>query len=306
MALDVLGANPNADIYLDIGYWTLANDQKAAEVAALVRRVDRAGRCKGIALNTSNYRPVKEMVEACERFSRATSGKYRCIIDTSRNYVTPPSSNEWCNTKGMGIGPLPTQNTGHPLIDYFVWVKPPGESDGECSGRTADSLLGPQAGKFFPEHFKQLWNNGVFVKELKKPQIGGASPANSAYEPGHVAPNGGDQQPTPSPTPMPTSPPTQPASQDPYIVIEDRKPQPPENNRGGDVRGVGAAPHLSPVMMPVQATPAPSIDDTAGHIRVSSVPQPAPLATRAPESLRTAPKNEEAVVAKPGQAKACH
>ncbi|KAJ0395073.1 hypothetical protein P43SY_003133 [Pythium insidiosum] len=306
MALDVLGANPNADIYLDIGYWTLANDQKAAEVAALVRRVDRAGRCKGIALNTSNYRPVNEMVEACERFSRATSGKYRCIIDTSRNYVTPPSSNEWCNTKGMGIGPLPTQNTGHPLIDYFVWVKPPGESDGECSGRTADALLGPQAGKFFPEHFKQLWNNGVFVKELKKPQIGGAPPANSAYEPGHVAPNGGDQQPTPSPTPMPISPPTQPASQDPYIVIEDRKPQPPENNRGGDVRGVGAAPYLSPVMMPVQATPAPSIDDTAGHIRVSSTPQPVPLATRAPESLRTAPKNEEAVVAKPGQAKACH
>ncbi|GLD97177.1 hypothetical protein PINS_up005860 [Pythium insidiosum] len=309
MALDVLGANPNADIYLDIGYWTLMSDQKAADVAALVRRVDRAGRCKGIALNTSNYRPVKEMIEACERFSRATAGKYHCIIDTSRNYVTPPSSNEWCNTKGMGIGPLPTQNTGHPLIDYFVWVKPPGESDGECSGRTSDSMLGPQAGQFFPDHFKQLWNNGVFVKELQKAPIGGAAPSTPAYEPGRVAVNGGDQQqqqPSPSPaaTSTPTPPPTQqatvapqPAQQNPYIVIEDRKPQPPADSRhGGDVRGVGAAPHLSPVMMPVQATPWPSTDDATAYVHVVATPQPAPAGTHAPPK---SPRNEESVAVKP-------
>ncbi|TMW59626.1 hypothetical protein Poli38472_004695 [Pythium oligandrum] len=165
LALDVLGANPNADIYLDIGYWTVMSDDGAAEVAEVVKKVDTSGRCKGIALDTSNYRSVKEMATSCERFARVSGKNYHCIVDTSRNYV-PPASNEWCNAKNTGIGQLPTANTGHDLIDHFVWVKPPGESDGECSGQTSDSLPGPSAGSFFTEHFVQLWNNGVFVQEL--------------------------------------------------------------------------------------------------------------------------------------------
>lgn len=164
LALELLSTNPNADIYIDIGYWTLSDDAKATAVAKIVRDIDTAGKCKGIALNTSNYRSVAEMQALCDRFARVSGKEYRCIVDTSRNFVAPTTA-EWCNTKETGMGLLPTSSTGSDLIDYYVWVKPPGESDGECTGQTAASLTGPSAGSFFADHFIQLWNNGVFVKE---------------------------------------------------------------------------------------------------------------------------------------------
>lgn len=172
VAIEVLSSNENADIYLDIGYWTLSDDDKAAKVADIVKKVDTAGKCRGISLNTSNYRSATEMEELCARFARVAGADYRCIVDSSRNWVAP-SSSEWCNVKSAGVGVLPTASTGYDHIDYFVWVKPPGESDGECSGQSADALAGPSAGTFFPEHFVQLWNDGVFVQHLGQASITG-------------------------------------------------------------------------------------------------------------------------------------
>lgn len=170
VAIEVLSANENADIYLDVGYWTLSDDESAAKVAEIAKKVDSAGKCRGIALNTSNYRSAAEMESLCERFARVAGTNYRCIVDSSRNWATP-SSSEWCNVKNAGIGVLPTASTGYEHIDYFVWVKPPGESDGECSGQSTDTLSGPSAGTFFPEHFVQLWNDGVFVQSLGQASI---------------------------------------------------------------------------------------------------------------------------------------
>jgi hypothetical protein len=164
IAFEVLGANPNADIYLDVGYWTLGYQSKASQVADVVKRIDTRGRCKGVSLNTSNYRPVSEMGDACQRFASAAGKNYKCIVDTSRNFKSPGNF-EWCNAKSAGIGQFPTKNTGHPYIDYFVWIKPPGESDGQCDGRTDESMKGASAGQFFPEHFVQLWNNGIYVNK---------------------------------------------------------------------------------------------------------------------------------------------
>lgn len=166
IALEVLGANPNADIYLDVGYWTISDDLGATKMGQIVKGLDTIGRIKGIAINTSNYRSNKEMSDSCARFNRVVTEKnYRCIIDTSRNYFSPPNG-EWCNAKTSGMGTLPTTQTNLTLIDYFVWVKPPGESDGECTGRTSDAMVGPAAGQFFSDHFVNLWNNGIFVKKM--------------------------------------------------------------------------------------------------------------------------------------------
>jgi cellulose 1,4-beta-cellobiosidase len=41
-----------------------------------------------------------------------------------------PHRGGWCNQAGAGIGARPTANTGITGVDAFVWVKPPGESDG--------------------------------------------------------------------------------------------------------------------------------------------------------------------------------
>ena len=89
------------------------------------------------------------------------------VIDTSRNGQgawTPtasyPDPQDWCNPPDRGLGARPTANTGHALIDAYLWIKIPGESDGECTrglgpgGETIDpewGLIDPAAGAWFPE-----------------------------------------------------------------------------------------------------------------------------------------------------------
>jgi endoglucanase len=77
----------------------------------------------------------------------------RFVIDTSRNgkgtldtspYAAAPydqsttviaalTSGDWCNPPGAGLGLRPTANSGVALLDAYLWVKTPGESDGSCA-----------------------------------------------------------------------------------------------------------------------------------------------------------------------------
>ncbi|KAI8915653.1 cellobiohydrolaseII [Gorgonomyces haynaldii] len=97
----------------------------------------------------------------------------RFIVDTGRSGQAGIRKHwgSWCNIKGMGIGERPRADPA-PLIDAFVWIKPPGESDGIsgpqgvprldgfCDPTTyngADSMDGaPQAGEWFHEQFVML------------------------------------------------------------------------------------------------------------------------------------------------------
>jgi endoglucanase len=96
------------------------------------------------------------------------------VIDTSRNGVGPwqppayPDPQDWCNPPDRGLGLRPTADTGNLLIDAYLWVKIPGESDGECTrglgpgGTTVDPEWGridPPAGKWFPEMALDLVHN---------------------------------------------------------------------------------------------------------------------------------------------------
>ncbi|HEX6525666.1 MAG TPA: glycoside hydrolase family 6 protein [Streptosporangiaceae bacterium] len=74
------------------------------------------------------------------------------VVDTSRNgdgpnnmrkyaaapYSQPASvigtlaSGNWCNPPDSGLGLRPTADTGVPLLDAYLWVKTPGQSDGQC------------------------------------------------------------------------------------------------------------------------------------------------------------------------------
>jgi endoglucanase len=123
------------------------------------------------------------------------------VIDTSRNangpLVTAPyalapydqsaavigtlNAGNWCNPPGAGAGLRPSANTGVPLLDAYLWVKTPGESDGQCdiaggarawdytaydpwnitgdAQNTFDPLWGmvdPAAGVWFPAQALQL------------------------------------------------------------------------------------------------------------------------------------------------------
>jgi endoglucanase len=66
------------------------------------------------------------------------------VIDTSRNGKGPKGT-RWCNPPGRGLGAPPTTETGNPLVDAFLWIKTPGESDGECNGA-------PKAGQWWPRY----------------------------------------------------------------------------------------------------------------------------------------------------------
>ncbi|GAA5206205.1 glycoside hydrolase family 6 protein [Microbacterium kyungheense] len=70
------------------------------------------------------------------------------VIDTSRNGQgtwTPPAGvysdpEDWCNPPGRGLGERPSTDTGDPLIDAYLWIKVPGESDGKCYRGTAGPI----------------------------------------------------------------------------------------------------------------------------------------------------------------------
>ena len=98
----------------------------------------------GFALNVSNFHATAESIQYGTELSRLLGGKH-FVIDTSRNGRGGSTPYEWCNAPGRALGTAPTTRTGHPLVDAFLWVKPPGESDGECNG-------GPSAGKWWPEY----------------------------------------------------------------------------------------------------------------------------------------------------------
>jgi endoglucanase len=78
------------------------------------------------------------------------------VVDTSRNGTGPNNmstysiapfnqsfsvisalqTGNWCNPTNAGLGLTPTTNTSSvsPLLDAYLWVKTPGQSDGQCDG----------------------------------------------------------------------------------------------------------------------------------------------------------------------------
>ncbi|CAI5707377.1 hypothetical protein KXD40_007665 [Peronospora effusa] len=159
VAVAALSVNSNAELYVDIGYWMLVNANSANKVAAVMKDIRGSGRVKGVAINTSNYRSTDECATYCTNFQTAMgSTNMTCIVDTSRNYNGSPTS-EWCNVRTAGIGKPPSSKTAVLNLDYFMWIKPPGESDGECV------TGGTPAGSMYLEGFKLLWNQGYFVSE---------------------------------------------------------------------------------------------------------------------------------------------
>jgi len=106
----------------------------------------------------------------------ATAPATHFVIDTSRNGQGPwqppagvyPDPQDWCNPPDRGLGLRPTADTGIELLDAYLWVKIPGESDGECTrglgpaGETVDpewGLIDPGAGEWFPEMALDLVHN---------------------------------------------------------------------------------------------------------------------------------------------------
>ena len=119
------------------------------------------------------------------------------VIDTSRNgkgpnnmqtYAAAPynqsssvvsklASGNWCNPPASGVGVRPTAKTGVPLLDAYLWVKIPGESDGQC-----DAAGGVRAWDY-TAYTQPGWPTDAASQQLFDPLWGLNDPAAGAWFP---------------------------------------------------------------------------------------------------------------------------
>ena len=148
-AVAVLASTGTARVYLDAGHpgWI-------ADVDALAAALRRAGvdEADGFALNVANFERTEKNVAYGQRVSDALGGETRFVVDTSRNGNGPHPAAQvdgapsWCNPPGRAVGEDPTTQTGLDRVDALLWIKFPGESDGDC--RPGE----PASGEFWPEY----------------------------------------------------------------------------------------------------------------------------------------------------------
>ncbi|MFB9909145.1 glycoside hydrolase family 6 protein [Allokutzneria oryzae] len=138
-------------VYLDGGDGV---HNPAERVAAGLAEVGLGGGARGFAVNVSNFNSTDDAVEYAGELKRILRSRYGIdagfVIDTSRN--GNGSDGSWCNPGGRRLGTAP-QVGGPGGADALLWVKRPGESDGDCGvGK------GTQSGAFYPELAMKLIN----------------------------------------------------------------------------------------------------------------------------------------------------
>lgn len=139
-AVAQLNANGQTKVYIDAGHprWQSASTMASRLIAAGI------GSAAGFTLNVSNFIGDADNVSYGTQLSGLIGGKH-FIIDSGRNGLGPTADYQWCNPAGRAIGRRPTTSTGNTLIDAYLWIKIPGESDGACNGN-------PSSGTWMPEY----------------------------------------------------------------------------------------------------------------------------------------------------------
>tara|TARA_B100001250_G_scaffold296484_1_gene258027 strand:- start:1796 stop:2632 length:837 start_codon:yes stop_codon:yes gene_type:complete len=124
----------NASVYMDIGHPHWLSVSKSVSYLNLCD----VHKIRGFALNTSNYHST----ESCYKYGKDISERLNnthFVIDTSRNGNGEGS--EHFNPYGRALGTPPTTQTCDEMVDAYLWIKVPGESDGNVNG-------GSKAGRF--------------------------------------------------------------------------------------------------------------------------------------------------------------
>ncbi|WP_437295900.1 glycoside hydrolase family 6 protein [Sorangium sp. So ce426] len=167
------------------------NQKKGAQIfAEVIKAAGSPANVRGFATNVANYTQLSYSSESYDQQDNPCFGEFdyvdamasalaaeglgdkHFIIDTSRNGVGNIREDwgYWCNNIGAGMGERPRANPGGATnLDAFVWVKPPGDSDGVgqegqprydlfCGKENADTRA-PQAGQWFHDYFVECVKN---------------------------------------------------------------------------------------------------------------------------------------------------
>jgi endoglucanase len=97
--------------------------------------------------------------------------------DQPASVISTLASGNWCNPPNSGLGLRPTTITGVPLLDAYLWVKTPGESDGQC-----DSAGGVRAWDY-SDYTQPGWPTTAADQSLFDPLWGIDDPAAGAWFP---------------------------------------------------------------------------------------------------------------------------
>ncbi len=149
-AVSELGQNGATSVYLDAGN---AGWQPAATMAERLSLAGVSG-ARGFSLNVSNFDTTPSETNYGEAIAADLNDGSHFVIDTSRNGRGPAAEGQWCNPSGRGLGAAPSATTGYALVDAFLWIKHPGESDGPCNGDPAD-------GEWWPSDALELAQNAA-------------------------------------------------------------------------------------------------------------------------------------------------
>jgi endoglucanase len=147
-AITKLKSLKNTKVYLDAGNAGWGHPDE------IYQPLERAGIAKadGFAVNVSNFYSTEDSIAYGKQLSAKVGSKH-FVIDTSRNgngpYTAGDADENWCNPPGRSLGETPTTKTADPSVDAYLWIKRPGESDGECKG-------GPKAGEWWPTYALKL------------------------------------------------------------------------------------------------------------------------------------------------------
>ena len=125
--------------YLDAGH---AGWHPPPVMAGRLRSAGVTG-VRGVALNVSNYGSTAAQVRYAAALAARIPGLH-AVVDTGRN-GRGGVTGQWCNVADQALGTRP-RRAADPVVDALVWVKRPGESDGDC-GRGE-----PAAGLFWSAH----------------------------------------------------------------------------------------------------------------------------------------------------------
>lgn len=134
-AARVLAGN-DAWVYVDAGHSDWVDPVRMAQL------VEALGpeHLRGFSVNVAAFGSDDAERAYADAVLAALDVPLAYVVDTSRNGNGPAGPGEFCNPGGRALGREPAPGSGG--LDAWLWIKPPGESDGSCGG-------GPPAGQFW-------------------------------------------------------------------------------------------------------------------------------------------------------------
>jgi endoglucanase len=146
--VDVLAKAPGATIYLEAG----SAEWKSSKTMASRLRAIGISKVRGFMLNVTHHGSNSRNYRFGAALSQRLGGK-PFVISTTTN-GRPGNVRGWCKPSHQGAGVRPTVNTGHALLDAYLWIDRPGYAGGGCKGS-------PGSGKFWRTQALRLGANAV-------------------------------------------------------------------------------------------------------------------------------------------------